>query len=473
MRQRNCNPARPKTTMALHARRLGYTLHHVPCLSHLAFSDHELWREQFISIPPFAKLGITAQQGFDRTPAPEWSWGDGSSKNFGETSKVWMQPGTFYGRVTGFRGGVRVVRSFRTEVVENPVQTGSTNCAIRADKRVMCWGRNDLGQVGDNTRIERLTPRLVIGLSNAISIATSTIATCALKTDRSIACWGYRRAMGNGAVSDQLVAKTVSGLTDIRSLAGVADHFCVVKGDGTVLCWGTNSYGALGEGAPPTVLALPTSVSGVNGAITLALSTTRSCALKTDGTAVCWGSDPIAMPTDTMTSAEVDAAVALKTVSSPSEAVAIAAGGSHTCFLKMDGTVHCRGSNSWGMLGESPDLYKRDEVASVPGVSGILAISATSNSTCGLKANSTVLCWGYNNGWALNPASSDLGLPPTVISGLSGVTAVSTTGSHACALATTGRLICWGNNESGRLGTGTKSFRSPPVPVSGGAVFWK
>ena len=421
--------------------------------------------------PFFLRLGTAVQQGFDRTPVPEWSWGDGSPDSFGRTAKIWQQPGTFYGRVTGFRGGVRFQQTFRTEVVQNPIDLGAVSCAIRADKQVMCWGYNQSGQVGDGTRTDALTPQRVIGVTDVIGLAVASHQVCALKADRTVVCWGGFIATVDGVATYQLVPKTVAGLSDVRSIAGSSSHFCVVKGDTTVVCWGSNQYDAVGVGIG--LAPIPTPVVGVTGAVALALGPTRSCALKVDGTAVCWGGDPIAMPTPDMTPAETAAAVALKAVTGLTGGVAIS-GDINICFLKMDGTVHCRGYNSRdGDLGEPFKMFRRDVVAPVPGVSGIAALATQSNFPCTLKANGTALCWGDNSNGQIDPASTESILAPTVIPGLSGVAALSTYGRNACALKTSGSLFCWGENYSGQLGTGTLGPRSPPVPVAGGAVFWK
>ena len=423
--------------------------------------------------PFFLRLGTAVQQGFDRTPVPEWSWGDGSPDSFGRTAKIWQQPGTFYGRVTGFRGGVRFQQTFRTEVVDAPIFVDITStCAIRADRRVMCWGHNKHGQIGDGTQIQRETPQLVVGLANVMALAVGELGTCALKTDRTVACWGRGDVGGNGPTSDQLIPKAVAGLADIRSIAGSTYHFCAIKGDATVACWGTKSRFGV---TPPNATPVPTLVAGVTGAVALALGASRSCALKTDGTGVCWGSDLINGPTDSTPPAEFEAARAPKLVTGLSGAVAIALGQYHDCFLKVDGTVHCRGGNYFGALGEPPEVRERDSLAAVPGVSGIVALSGSGGFVCGLKADGTVLCWGDNRGgWLKKDVATD-NLPPTDMFGRSGTTALSAGSGYACVLKANGSLACWGNNAYGRLGTGGNRYLTeyPPVPVAGGAVFWK
>ncbi|MBK6534769.1 MAG: hypothetical protein IPF99_36100 [Deltaproteobacteria bacterium] len=55
---------------------------------------------------------------------------------------------------------------------------------------VQCWGANDLGQLGDGSTTTRLSPVMVMGLSNAVEIAAGYNHTCARLMDGSVRCWG-------------------------------------------------------------------------------------------------------------------------------------------------------------------------------------------------------------------------------------------------------------------------------------------
>src|SRR3954468_20343821 len=56
-------------------------------------------------------------------------------------------------------------------------------------------------------------------------------------------------------------------------------HSCAIKSDGTAACWG---YGGQGQTDVPAGLGTVTAISA--GAF-------HTCAIKSDGTAVCWGYD--------------------------------------------------------------------------------------------------------------------------------------------------------------------------------------
>jgi len=176
-------------------------------------------------------------------------------------------------------------------------------------------------------------------------------------------------------------------------------HTCALKTDGTVVCWGWNSSGQA------TVPAGLTSVAQVSA------GGEHTCALKTDGTVVCWG----------------DNGDGQATVPGGLTSVAqVSAGETHTCALKTDGTVVCWGDNFFGQT-------------TVPaGLASVAQVSAGLYHTCALKTDGTVVCWGYSD-----PGQT------TVPAGLASVAQVSAGGLHTCALKTDGTVVCWGDNSFG------------------------
>lgn len=65
--------------------------------------------------------------------------------------------------------------------------------------KVVCWGLNNQGQLGDGTTTGRTTPVEVKDLNNAISVSTGGIHSCALTSTNDIYCWG---ANSDGQLGD-------------------------------------------------------------------------------------------------------------------------------------------------------------------------------------------------------------------------------------------------------------------------------
>ena len=142
----------------------------------------------------------------------------------------------------------------------------------------------------------------------------------------------------------------------------------------------------------------------------------------------------------------------------------VAAGITHTCALRDDGTVACWGSNSWGELGDGGTAPHARAALVVDGatrlpMNGFTQIATGSTASCGLRSGD-VYCWGSMNGGAAQPypAKVAVGAP---------VKAIATKSEFACALLDTAQrsVRCWGRNVNGQLGDGTRTDRVAPADV--------
>jgi alpha-tubulin suppressor-like RCC1 family protein len=97
----------------------------------------------------------------------------------------------------------------------------------------------------------------------------------------------------------------------------------------------------------------------------------------------------------------------------------VLAAGDSTCGLRTNGTVFCWGDTS-AKLAASP----RDRLT---------AIAAATNHLCGLHKDGTVVCWGEERN---HPPPSERGL-----------THLSVEDNVACAVAQDGSLVCWGDQD--------------------------
>jgi titin len=188
----------------------------------------------------------------------------------------------------------------------------------------------------------------------------------------------------------------------------------------------------------------------------------HSCALLPGTGVECWGLNDAGQLGDGTTTSRTTPA----TVPGLTGVAALTAGESHTCALLVAGTVSCWGSNAFGQLGDGTTTTRLSPTP-VSGLSGVTAISSSKNHTCALLADTTVKCWGYNWHGEVGDGTTQSRRLPTTVSGLSGVAAISAGSWHTCAQLTTGGAKCWGSNSRGQLGDGTKVDRLTPVSVVG------
>jgi alpha-tubulin suppressor-like RCC1 family protein len=89
------------------------------------------------------------------------------------------------------------------------------SCAHLAGGMIKCWGANQFGQVGDGTSSSTngvLTPTAVLGITNAVTVSVGGYVSCAPLTDGTLKCWGGNEVgqLGDGTKVDSSVPVTVN-----------------------------------------------------------------------------------------------------------------------------------------------------------------------------------------------------------------------------------------------------------------------
>jgi alpha-tubulin suppressor-like RCC1 family protein len=344
-------------------------------------------------------------------------------------------------------------------------QSGVHTCAVTADGLVQCWGENESGQLGAVRAQDDLTPVTVAGLSDAIAVSAGGVHTCALRSGGRVQCWGgkysYRMPNGDGSTTNALKPVTVSGLSGAVAVSAGSGHSCALTNDGGAQCWGGSGQGQLGDGSTTNALT-PVSVHGLSGALSVSSGNSHSCAVESEGHARCWGLNLSGQLGDGSTRI----AWAPVTVSGLSDAVAVSAAGNHSCAVTGFGRVQCWGDNEYGQLGDGSRTEALTPVT-VSGLSDMVAVSAGDYHTCAVTRSGIVKCWGSNFAGQLGDGSRTDALTPVTVSDLNDAVAVSADGQHTCVLTSGGRVQCWGDNEYGQLGDGSRTEALTPVTVSG------
>ena len=245
--------------------------------------------------------------------------------------------------------------------------------ALASDGTVYAWGRNDYGQLGNDTNQYSAVPVSVVTTGTpmaskaVISISAGGFHTLALTSDGIVYGWGRNN---NGQVGDNTttartkpVAVSVSGTTmagkTITSVAAGTAYSHAVSTEGLVYSWGYNSNGQLGDNTtnqrnrPASVSVTTTPMNG-KFITSISAGDAQSLALASDGTMYSWG-DNIAGHLGDGTNTERRRPVAVVAAGTPMAGKAIASismqGDEHTIVLASDGAVYSWGGNSDGQLG--------------------------------------------------------------------------------------------------------------------------
>jgi len=113
------------------------------------------------------------------------------------------------------------------------VSAGAVHACVKtAAGAAMCWGYNDVGMVGDGTRIDRRTPVLVNGLhSNVADVQAVWDHSCALTDGGSVKCWGHNGdgELGDGTKLRRLEPVQVQGLNgNVQQISLGFDSGCAL-----------------------------------------------------------------------------------------------------------------------------------------------------------------------------------------------------------------------------------------------------
>ncbi|MDH4163772.1 MAG: FG-GAP-like repeat-containing protein [Nitrospirota bacterium] len=348
--------------------------------------------------------------------------------------------------------------------VQQVVAGDSHTVALKTDGTVWTWGRNDVGQLGDGSNIDKDSPVLVSGLT-ASAIAAGGDHTVVVKSDGTVWAWGNNNSgqLGDGETTSSSTPVQVSGLTSVAAVAAGDMHSLALKTDGTVWAWGNNYIGQLGNNSTTDSLT-PVQVLFLGNVISIAANGSHSVAIKTDGTAWAWGSNVYGE----LGIADAFGRSIPTQVVNIGNATAAAAGTYHTVFLMADGTIKTSGRNNYGQLGDGTTTDSSSPVSA--GLENVSTIAAGSSHTVAVKTDCTVWAWGDNAYGQLGDGTQDNKFTPVQVNDLSDMTAIAAGSGYTVAVKTDGTVWTWGSNGSGQLGYGLPLFTQGPrrvVDISG------
>jgi alpha-tubulin suppressor-like RCC1 family protein len=262
------------------------------------------------------------------------------------------------------------------------IATASTfSCALLADGTVKCWGSGRLS--GDARFREKAPPTTVQGVADAKAIAAGGYLACALLRSGKARCWGLDPK------------KVQPEASDVSEVGVAGAHVCARTKKGSSACWGEGSL----VGIPPPV----------SNARQIATGDSFACALGAEGKVRCWGSNDEGQ---LGTEPDLDLHKAAIEVPGVDGAARIVAGQTQACALKTDGSVRCWGSNTQGELGigkQSTD----ERAADVKGLTGVADLCMASMHACARTEAGAVYCWGGNVAGQIGDGSEQRRLLPT------------------------------------------------------------
>jgi len=306
-------------------------------------------------------------------------------------------------------------------------------CGLATGGAAYCWGENDHGQLGVATteRCSKMDNSPCSSKALPVSggfvftaIAAGFEHTCALTSTGAAYCWGRNDVgqLGNGDTQPNSPTPTaVAGGIRLVALWAGGAHTCGLTAAGEAYCWGWNSGGQLGRGDDTARGSMPGPVLGGNRFKMLTAGRAHTCGVTQAQTVLCWGlnaDDQLGAETLPRCKDQGRTWPCSKTpvrISDSLVAVAVSAGAGHTCALTPAGRAYCWGANNRGQLGDGTATERRATRAVATDLT-FAALAAGGQYTCGLLSTGALYCWGANqNGQLGNATGSDSGLPARVV----------------------------------------------------------
>jgi alpha-tubulin suppressor-like RCC1 family protein len=328
---------------------------------------------------------------------------------------------------------------------------------------VWCWGWPLGGE----------QPVRIAPLEGALSVAAFGLGVCGIVRPGLARCvgqlspWldGGRVDEGKNGVRDFVVPGAVQ-------IAGGRAGVCAWGGEGAY-CWGRNDVGQVGPLPNPSIenprVQEPYRI--LAGPVRLvAVGEDNTCAESAEGAMRCRGADVYGQggPDPCILSPSCPP-LGERAFPALDRAIQVAAAMRTTCALRSDGHVICTAGEGGCAPGRDVRAAGLAGPLEVPGLDGVVAVSAAVALTCALRANGHVVCWGVDgdergDGQPRFPRQVTRCDVSEVVD-LTDATAISVGGYHACAVRASGGIVCWGLNNSRALGAEAPESSSRPVPV--------
>ena len=431
---------------------------------------------------------------------------------------------------------LRVIRWDGKKVLEMGAGEDFT-CVLLDSNEIRCWGQNDQGQLGaGNTTVIGDDETVSLNTTTAVGFPGSTDPAalrvgrwhaCAILDDARLICWGDNGSgqlgqASSGDLGDNESVGSVSpidfGSTDTVTSASAGDeHTCAVLTAGATRCWGEGAAGRLGRNSETDVTGSPTTGDinfglsrTINGVV---LGSAHSCGIVSSWSSIaCWGLNASGqLGIGHRGNVGTEANLVSNSIFPFLSTERLILGGEQTCILGPDRLLRCWGNNASGQLGVGNVLNRGGRTGKIifaenldainaftPQVNDFpltvqtlashvstLFVSATDveegtririyeNTICSGSPGQELVASSEGDFDFEIPFNSELSQQRRQFSAvvvkpdgartaclskgsfaltLEDTTSIVAGGSHSCAILDNGLLKCWGLGSSGQLGT--------------------
>ncbi|MCT6837975.1 MAG: InlB B-repeat-containing protein, partial [Bifidobacteriales bacterium] len=401
----------------------------------------------------------------------------------------------------------------------------SVSLAVGSDGNAYAWGLNDYGQLGDGTTTDRTTPVMVrkpdsktypdlLADFTYVQVSAGYNYSLAVGSDGYVYAWGRNNSgqLGNNSNNNSKVPvrvrdpanprDTSKGLKAVQVDAG-GEHSLAVDEEGNAYAWGRNNSGQLGNNTSGTYSdssvpvrvrdpANPRDTSKGLTVIKVSAGGDHSLAIDKAGDTWAWGYNKYGQLGNNTSGFYSDSSVPVRVrdpndsddASKSLKSVQISAGYEHSLAIDAQGNTWSWGWNYWGELGQNTtsNIISTPSRVCDPNNPTIAfktnQISAGYDFSLAIDNNGNTWSWGRNDYGELGYNSHDSrsayhilparvrnpAFPKNTELSLNG-SQISAGNWHSLSIGKDGNAYAWGNNSYGQLGNNTTREADSPVLV--------
>ena len=359
-------------------------------------------------------------------------------------------------------------RIFSQTIAATGNYDGNTIYAIQQDGSLWSWGRNQEGQVGnDSTDARVLTPQKV--LEDVVSVAADESNAYAIRDDGSLWRWGQNFARH---------PERVPNLQDVKSVVVNGESVYALLENGDLWAWGANAFGQLGDGTTNGSVD-PVRVLNVSNVEQLFFEGKSVFAIDSNGDVWGWGNNDQRLVAPGNSNPYCEAPAQVPNVTDVRE---IAIGYSVVYALTRSGRFW-----SWGnghnptldpmtdvksiMVGDQGGFYiiKDDDslwdmnsVAPAQLLTGVRQMLHQNGSYYAIKNDGSVRAWGENFYGQLGIGSTSNEYSPQTINGIDNVQRIMAVDDNVFTILADNSVWSWGRNNEGQVGSGSAGQQNSP-----------
>ena len=354
------------------------------------------------------------------------------------------------------------------------VAAGSSHAvASTIDFRLHTWGLNASGQLGQNDLVNRSTPTQVLTadyIGSWTTLAAGADQTAAA-TGWKVLVWGLNT---NGGLGDGTTVNksnpAVSSTTDAIAIrfnqapAGSSQHGWAIRADGSLVNWGVNTNGQAGDGTTVTnrsnaivlgawpYVSSPVQIGSNAGSWSqVSAGNSFTLGISTAGLLYGWGVNTLNQTGYAVST--YDRNLSASQITSGSW-TSIAAGFDHAMAVRSDYTLWTWGNPNAALVAVLPVSWTT-----------ISSQGGTGSHVMAIRSDGALFAWGFNSTGQLGTNDSINRSSPTQIGMYNSWSSVAAGISHSMAIRNDGKLFVWGLNSSGQVGDGTTFNQSSPIQI--------